>query len=279
MKQSKLKLALSQIYLTLVPFLMFTLAIAIGHISYKIYLPIWAIHICIMIACAWTLGAGNFKTSDKEKKRQIIIALFLLTPFALLSILFGIGSPPPDPATYLATANEQQLRYAFLIIGSLSVAGGLSLLRESLKKAGETFYSWLGLVSIMIAAPLFVVYASSDSFLIETLKIRVASASAKMPEWYNPIANHITMIGLVEVALIYLSVAAFATSLKNLSWFKKTSSNIYVIASLIGFILISIGPFSPKPVQIAGFIVGIPAIPFIMPYLIGINLLKRSSNT
>ena len=158
------------------------------------------------------------------------------------------------------------------------IAFGFSFLRESLKKAGEIFYSWFGLIAILIAAPLFVVYVTSDSLVIEALKIRVAAGSDKMPEWYAAIANHIALIGVVEVALIYLSIAALAKSLNKVGWFKKTPSRIYIILSLLFFLFISISPFSPKPIAMAGFVVGIPAIPFIMPYLIGINLLRRAGN-
>lgn len=280
MQSSAFKRNLSQVYLTLVPFLTFGIAMGSGHVvDYKIYLSAWLLNAVLMLTAAWVLGAHAIRSKDADKKQLVFIAAFLVVPWLFISIFAGFGPPPFDnPAEYLATATEQQARYGILIVAGLLIAFGFALLRESLKKAGENFYSWLGFIAIMIAAPLFVVYASSDSLVIEALKIRVASGTDKMPEWYDAVASHIVLIGVVEVALIYLSVAALAISLKRAGWFKKTPSNIYVIISLLGFLFISVSPFAPKPIAMAGFVFGIPAIPFIMPYLIGINLLRRAGN-
>ena len=156
---------------------------------------------------------------------------------------------------------------------------GFALLRENLKRPGEYFYSWLGLIAIMIAIPLFIVnMAFYNSFLLETFKIQMASASEKMPEWFSPIKNQMVIIMVVEVALTYLATAAFAASLKFAGWFKKTASHIYIIISLLCFLLIILSTFTPEPIATAFSVVCIPALPFIMPYFIGINLLRRAGN-
>ena len=132
---------------------------------------------------------------------------------------------------------------------------------------------------MMIAIPLFIFkMAYYNSFLLETFRIRLASASDKMPEWYSPIQGLMVIIMAVEVALTYLATAAFAASLKSAAWFKKTASNIYIIISLLCFLSAVTVVFYPSPISNAGGSVTIPALPFIMPYLIGINLLRRAGN-
>ena len=215
MQTNQLKRNVSQIYPALIPFLTFAIALSLGHSNYKIYLPIGIINACLMIIAAWILGAHVIKNHDAEKNQLIVIASFLVIPWILLSILSGLGLPPFDePAEYVATATEQQVRYSFLLISGVLITFGFAVLRENLKKTGEDFYSWLGLIAIMIAIPLFIInMAFYNSFLLETFRIRMASASDKMPEWFTPIKNQMVIIMFVEVALTYLATAAFAASL------------------------------------------------------------------
>jgi hypothetical protein len=278
--QISLKRNVSQIYLTLIPFLTFIIALIFGHSNYKIYLPLGVINACLMVIAAWILGAHVIRNHDAEKRQLIVIVSFLIIPWILLSIFAGIGRPPFDkPAEYVATATEQHVRYSFLLISGVLITFGLALLRENLKKVGEGFYSWLGLIAMMIAIPLFIFnMAYYDSFLLETLRIHVASASDKMPEWFSPIQKQMVIIMAVEVALTYLATAAFAASLKSAGWFKKTASHIYIIISLLCFLSAVLVIFAPEPIASACSIVCVPAFPFIMPYIMGINLLRRAGN-
>jgi hypothetical protein len=45
--------------------------------------------------------------------------------------------------------------------------------------------------------------------------------------------------------------------------------------SLLAFILIALSAFLPEPFVTAGFVVSIPAIPFLMPYFIDVHLLNN----
>lgn len=280
MQTNQLKRNVSQIYLTLIPFLTFIIGLSFGHSNYKIYLPLVIINACVMVIAVWILGAYTIRNHDAEKKQLIVIASLLIIPWILLSILSGLGPPPFDnPAEYVATGTEQQVRYCFLLIGGVLITFGFAVLRENLKKTGEYFYSWLGLIAIMIAIPLFIVnMAFYNSFILETFRIQVASASEKMPEWFVPFKSQMVIILVVEVALTYLATAFFAASLKSAGWFRKTASHIYIIISLLCFLLIVLSTFTPEPIATAGAVLGIPALPFIMPYFIGINLLRRAGN-
>ena len=109
-------------------------------------------------------------------------------------------------------------------------------------------------------------------------EIMAASALEKTPDWFLPIKNQFHFINMIVCGLVYLATAAFAVSLKTAGWFKPTACNIYILISLIGFLLNVLPPSSPEPFATLNFIVSIPAIPFIMPYLIGINLLRQAGN-
>lgn len=274
-----LKRNVSQIYLSLVPILAAIFGFGIGHISYKIYLPIWIINVCLMIASAWVLGLHVIRNNDVEKKHLALGGFFLIIPWILVSIFFGLGAPPDTPAGWVATATEQQLRYFILIVAGVFISFGFAVLREKLKNTSGNLYSLLGFIAIIIAIPLFIINMIFwGFFLTESFKILVASASEKMPEWFMPIRKQFGLISVVEVALTYFATAAFAISLNLTKWLGNTTSRIYIAISLLAFSIIVLSTFCHEPFVTAGFVVSIPAIPFFMPYLIGINLLRRAGN-
>jgi len=275
MQKNTLKRNVSQVYLSIIPLLVAIFGFGIGHISYKIYLPIWIINVCLMVTAAWILGANVIRNHDVEKKHLAAGAFFLLVPWMLVSMFFGLGEPPGTPAGWVETATEQQVRYSFLLIAGVFIAFGFAVLREKLKNTEGSFYSLLGFTAIVIAIPLFIINMIWwGYYLTELFRIVVASGSEKNPEWSLPVRMEFKVISIVEVALTYLATAAFAASLKASGWFTKTASRIYIILSLIGFLIVVL-PFSTEPFATAGFIVSIPAIPFLMPYFMGINFLKR----
>ncbi|PJJ58595.1 hypothetical protein [Hymenobacter chitinivorans] len=280
MQASRYARNISQVYLTLVPFLGLIIAFASGHSSYKIYLPIWLLHACLMLLAAWVLGGHLSRGPDANKKRIAVIGLFLIGPWVLISIFAGIGPLPANAAAWVATATEQQIRYYILIIAGLIAAGGFMLLREYLKEAGESLYSRLGSTAVVVATPLFIInMAFWGSYLTESYRLFTASASANRPDWYLPVRALFESITIVEVALIYVATIAFAVSMRRTSLLKPAACTVYILVSLVGVVLCSLpGRGVPAPLAIASFAVSIPAIPFIMPYLMAINLLRRVGN-
>jgi hypothetical protein len=83
---------------------------------------------------------------------------------------------------------------------------------------------------------------------------------------------------MIVAALAYVATAAFAAALKKTGWFKPIACNIYILLSLLFFLLDVLPPSFPEPFATLNLIVSIPAIPFLMPYFIGVNLLKQAGN-
>jgi hypothetical protein len=277
MKKKNLIRNVSQIYLSLVPVFVAVTGFTIGHISYKIYLPIWIINACLMIIATWILGAHVARNQDVEKKHLVVISSFLIIPWILFSIFFGMGPPPDTPAGWVNTAAEQQIRYCILIFGGVIIAFGFGILREKLINTPGYLYSVIGFISLMIAIPLFIVNMTFwGGYLVELFRIIVASSSEKKPDWFVPVRGQFEMIRMVEVALIYLAAASFAASLKSAGWLRKTPSRIYIIISCV-CLFIALLPVS-EPFTIAVYAVSIPAVPFFIPYLIGINLMRRAGD-
>ncbi|HEY6437341.1 MAG TPA: hypothetical protein VIY47_12185, partial [Ignavibacteriaceae bacterium] len=119
MEPKLLKRNVSQVYLSLVPFLVFIFGLGVGYISYKIYLPIWIINVCLMLTASWTLGLHVIRNHDIEKKHLAIAGFFLIVPWILVSMFFGLGPPPETPTGWVATETEQEIRYIMLVIAGV----------------------------------------------------------------------------------------------------------------------------------------------------------------
>jgi hypothetical protein len=275
MKATPLKSNASQAYLLLVPLLVILFGFGLGKTNYMFYVPIWIVNVGLMSMAAWILGLHT--VMDKNSKKHLAVgAFFLIVPLILVSMFFGLGPPPTTAQGWVDTGMEQQVRYSMLVIAGISIVFGFALLRESLKNELENFYSLLSFVTIIIAIPLFIIdMLFWGFFLTASFKILVANEVEKMPEWFKPVRNLFGLISVVEVALTYLAIAALSVSLRKVGLLGKTSSKIYTVISLIAFSIIVLSPFFPKSLAEAGFAVSIPAIPFILPYYLGVNLLKK----
>jgi hypothetical protein len=233
-----------------------------------------------MLWAVWLAGGFAFRRPDAVKKKTILVAVLLIAPWLFYSIFFGMGPPPATAAGWVATSIEQQTRYTLLIAGGIFCAVGFSLLRLLLHERGEQFYAQAGYTAILIALPLFILNMCLwGYFLPEAFKHFVVSgAPAARPDWYRPIQMMFGMVSTVEVGLIYLATAAFAASFRKTRWFSKGACNAYIVISLFCCLLNFIPPSFPAPWSIMSFIVSVPAIPFLMPYLMGVRVLGKVGN-
>lgn len=276
MKSLSVTQKLSLVYLCLVPLIVVAIGFGIGHVNYKIYLPVWIVNACLMIAAARSLGDYQFKKSDGKIKQQIITALLLFTPWLLFSIFAGMGPPPATLQGWVNTAAEQQVRYTILIAGGILFALGSALLKAKLQAAGENIYSVMASAAINLALPLFIInMAFWGYYLTDAFRVFILQGAAKRPDWYGPVKSLFYVISIAEVLLMYLGTVLFAISLKVTGLFNPVACRYYIIFGLAGIVLVVLPPSWPEPFGTAGYLVAIPAIPFIMPYLIGVHLLKH----
>jgi hypothetical protein len=278
------KRSISYVYLCSIPLLTFILAFTTGHISYKLYIPIWLLNFCIMALAAWTLGAKAFNSAQKEKRYLIYGGCLLVLPTALLSILFGMGAPPDTLRGWVDTATEQKARFDILLVDGILVALGLSLIKLYLQQEGEKLLSQLGSTAVLIAIPLFFINTSFwHSYALQTYKIKIASGAPEKPlEWFTPAFQQIWIITIGQVLLSYFSAAMFAGSLLQTRIFRRAPAFIYVAFSVIAILAILLFPLYPGATAFSGFPYYpfmIPAVPIMVFYYLGVNLLKYAGNT
>lgn len=276
---SKTSKLVSYIYLLLVPIIAAVLGFGVGHVSYKFYLPVWLLNVTLMILASWSLGLNVIRQNDEAKCKLATAAFFLIVPWVLISMFAGLGPPPETATEWTASATEQQVRYFMLVISGVSISFGFVNLRERIKSKGENFYSLLTLTAILIAIPLFIINMLYWGFyLTELFKIQTTNSTTNLPDWFLPLRQLFGLISVTEVALTYFATFAIAISMRKVGWLSKTSSFLYILFSLLALTIIVLSAFFTETFKIPGFIVSIPAFPFLMPYFIGANLLRQIGN-
>ena len=114
-----------------------------------------------------------------------------------------------------------------------------------LSKLSEYFYSTLGCATILIATPLYLVWAT---IAVGFFRAKQAVGSGQVS------ASIISLVELSDIflffggALTYLAAAAFAASLGQIRWFGRTTTWVFVTMSLVALLFLVVrGLWFPDP--------------------------------
>ena len=242
-----------------------------------LYQGIGVIQFAAMVWAAWTLGARAITTSDHKPRLLALAGIFLITPFALLALLW-VGLGPP----WQATPAENQMRYLVLTAMAIAIVVGFVVLREALSEADEKFRSTVGFATILLAGPLYLLF-DALAFGVSTARLH----GGEVPAAFRDLNTVTEMILFLAGALTYIATAAFAVSLGQARLFGRGAARVFMIINLVALLLLVIrGLHFPDPKALStpwytnpGFIVGIPAVPFIIPFLFGVILLRRAGES
>ncbi|GAA4325750.1 hypothetical protein GCM10023149_28270 [Mucilaginibacter gynuensis] len=265
------------IYLYSVPPVAAAIGFGIGKVNVAVYLTLWGVNICLMLLAVWQLTKRHPNAGGRKSEGWTSAAILLIIPWMLFSIFAGMGPPPVTIAGWLDTATEQQARYTILICGGIIALMGFALLKVKLEDEGERRYSTLGFTALGVAIPLFILNMVFWGYYLTVIfQYFVTLPIGKRPEWYPPVKMFFYVISVVEVSLIYLATILFAIALKKTGILNIRAGYWYIVIATIGFVLVILPPSSPEPFSTAGYLAAIPAINFIMPYLMGVRLLRFS---
>ncbi|MGE5105067.1 MAG: hypothetical protein ACM3NZ_09980 [Betaproteobacteria bacterium] len=238
-----------------------------------LYSAVGGLLFATIVIAAWTLGMRVIAVAEAETRSMALAGSLLIAPWAIVSLLWvGLGAP------FQATTAENYMRFLVLLGSSIVVAGAFLALKQALYDAGERFYSTLGFAA---SIPAGVAYLLSVS-------VSVAQSMAKLgghDATASPLLfNLYSVLEFVAVILTYMSTAAFAASLGHAGWLGRRAAYMYVVLNIVFVVLLltrglaypelsgNTAPWYMRP----GFIVGIPAVPWIMPGLLGVVLLRRA---
>ncbi len=267
----------SYVFLCIVPFLNFAV---VGVRAFRVpgvYQMVGVAYFAAMAFAAWTLGARAIMASAERERRLALAGMLLMVPSTLVALLW-VGLGPP----WLATPVENRMRYLVLLIDSIAVTGGFVVFEQALQEADERFYSTLGTALAVLAGAAYLVW--NCLFLgVYVLKAR----GEQTPGAFVSLGDSFDALLFIACILTYLATLTFAVCMGRVRWLRPGATRAYVIATLLCLLLIVIRGLSyPDPTASSapwyfnvGFIVGIPAVPWIMPYLFGVVLLRRAGQT
>jgi hypothetical protein len=264
----------SYVFLCIVPFLTFVVAGVHAFRVPGVYQAVGVIYFAAIAIAAWTLGARAIRAGVQDRRLLVLAGTLLVIPFALVGLLWvGVGGP------WQATAAENQMRYVVLIVMATAIASGFVVLREALTEAGERFYATLGFAAIMLSGPLYLIW---NIFAFATFFGK--EHAGEVPAAIVSLRDMLDFLLFVAGFLTYLATAAFAASLGRVRWLGRGAARAFMIVSFVALLFLVIRgvrypngrvtPWYTNP----GFIVGIPAVPFIMPFLFGVVLLRRAGD-
>src|SRR6266550_3215843 len=264
----------SYIFLCIVPFLTFVVAGVHAFRIPGIYQAVGVVYFAAIAFAVWTLGARAIRADAQDRRLLGLAGTLFVTPFALVALLWvGLGGP------WQATAAENEMRYLLLIVMTTAIAGGFVVLREALSQAGERFHATLGFAAIMLSGPLYLIW-NIFAFGVFFAK----QHAGEVPQALRSLDDIFDLVLFVAGFLTYLATVAFAASLGRVQWLGRRASRAFMIVNGVALLFLLIrGVQYPDPRALSapwytspGFVVGIPAVPFIMPFLLGAVLLRRA---
>lgn len=223
-----------------------------------------------------TLARPASTSRDATASLLRLAGVLLLTPIALVALFWiGLGTP------WDATPAENKMRYSVLLAASIGVTGGFSLLREALRDAGERLHSAFALALGTLSGAVYVVWSAFQlgDFALRVSTGTVSAAVASM----NNVFDALLFAGS---ALAYAATAAFARSLAAAGWLGRNAARTYIALNILALVMLLLrgvsfpvpgadpAPWFTRP----GFVVGIPAMPWLMPYFLGVLALRRSGD-
>jgi len=266
---------ISYIFLCALPFLDLVVVGVRGFRIQGVYQTVGGVLFALIVIAAWILGARVIASTSPGKRRMALAGALLITPWAIVSLLWvGLGAP------FQATLTENYMRFLVLLGSSIVVASAFVVLKEELYEIGERFYSTVGFAaSISAGVAYFVCVSISVAQTMQRL-------SGDKTAFSGLIMNFYSVLEFVAVILTYVATAAFATSFGNARWLRRGAVWAYVIVCMTLVLLVTLrgvsfpeissstAPWYTQP----GVIAGIPAVPWIMPGLLGVILLRRAGD-
>jgi hypothetical protein len=230
----------------------------------------------LMAAAAWSLARPGAGSRDPLALLDTAAGVLLLSPMALIALFWvGLGTP------WDATPSENRMRYAVILAGSIGVTSGYFLLKESLAEASERLYSTLALGWGSLSGAAYVVWSSFQlgDFALRSSRGEVTPSVAAM----NDVLDALLFAAGV---LAYAASAALALALGKTRRLGRNASRLFSALSLIAATLLCLrGVSFPVPgagpaawYTRPGFVVGIPAVPWFIPYFLGVVVLRRSGD-
>ena len=222
---------------------------------------------------AWVVGPRLIGLKEARSGKLAFAGSLFILPWAIISLLWvGIGPP------FQATISENYMRFLVLVWDSILVTIGFVVLNDALHDAGERFYSTVGFAVALLAGAAYLICLN-----LSLAQVAIVLNGDKTPP-PAMLGIFYSVIEFVACVMTYVTTGIYAAALWRARLLGRSATLGYVTASaLLGLLIVMRGlefpeisantaPWYTRP----GVIAGIPAIPWIMPCLLGAVLLRRA---
>jgi hypothetical protein len=216
-----------------------------------------------------------WRSGDDERRRVAIVGALLIIPWALLTLMPGYGPP------FASNLPMNHVRFVILFVSSAFLGAGLLLLKDPLADAGDRLLAPLGQAAGLLATLIQLVWAA---IMIGWTMTMAHKPPAYLPMDGTPLANASDVLLFFAGLFTYGAIAFYAVSFGRTGWLGwRKALAMVVIAGAAIFVLLLRGLQYPDLADdwytMPGTIVGIPAIPWLMPYMLGVCALVRAART
>ena len=266
---------ISYFVLCALPFLALAVCAARPLRSPGVYQVIGVVLFAAVVIAAWSVGARVIGVKDAGARKLALAGALLILPWAIISLLWvGIGAP------FQATLQENYMRYLVLVSSSILVTSAFVVLKDALYDGGERFYSTIAFATALAAGA---TYLTCLNMSLARVVMALGGDETPPPAILGYLYSALEFVACI---MTYVTTAVFATALGRARFLGRGAAFAYATASAILVLLLvmrglvfpeisgNTAPWYTRP----GVIAGIPAVPWIMPCLLGAVLLRRAGD-
>ena len=238
--------------------------------------PLGVVCFAATVLAVWRLSirSGGMHWDDVASLR--VAGVCLVAPFTAIALLWGgLGTP------WEASVAENEARYLVLLAAALCVAVGGVVLAALLHVRGARVLAPIALTLVLIAGAAYVMWTSVQVGLCAGL-LRDGNEAPLL----RLLGNAFEALLSVAALLTYLSTSTFARALWQVGWMSRRAAFVYMLIPALAALCLILQAASVTALQGGtmpwylqpGFVVGIPAIPWLLPHFLGALLLRRAGD-
>lgn len=261
--------------------LVLALMIAIGAFGVPVrYTPLVSIaltaaQLLLMGGAALWLAIPAWRSGNESRRALAVSGLLLILPWALLTLMPGYG---PPFASSLAMNHE---RFVILFASTASLGAGLWTIKDPLARGetGDRLLAPLGQITALMAVCVQLVWAA--------VMIGWTMSEARKPTDYLPLygtslGNAADVLLFFAGLMTYVATGFYSLSFARQGWMRRNIAwviVIIVVAAVTGLLTrgLQYPDLSVHWYAMPGMIVGIPAIPWTLTYVLGVFALLRAA--
>ncbi len=229
--------------------------------------------ILIIGGAAVKLGGAAILHGSDDARRLALAGTLLVAPWAVFAVMAGYGPP------WAADSAQNHVRYKGLLLNIVLVGAGLAMLREALAAAGERVWSALGFAGAVIATP---AYLAWGAIIMGAYLAHDHVKPGQITLEASPLGPASDVLLFLGGLLTYAATAAFAMSAYRAGWLTARGAAAYVVLCGLAVLALLVRGLEYPDAAAAwylqpGFVAGIPAIPWVMPFLLGVRCLHLAA--